>query len=140
MFGMVSVAPASEENLAALRDLISLLSDPKTAAARIAEFAAAADELRKQTADARTAQAELANAETAHAQALEKTAAEAAAKLAHAQATFDRQCTQRENALAAREQRTKGMESKLAAELADAAAVKADLSRRLTLLQQAGAA
>jgi hypothetical protein len=140
MMGLNVLPPPAPETLQGLYDLLTLLRDPDVARGRVDELKDAVDQLRASTADARAQQDALSAAQVAHEKTLAQKTADHDAKLQAAQAKFDAERLRAENALTAREARLAEMEARVKADGEANASLKADLQRRLTLLQQASAA
>ena len=128
------------EDTESVRDLIRLLSDPAAAAARIAEYLTAANELRAASAKLQSTQKGFAVAESAHLEALAKTTADQEAALKKERRRFDQERLQVENGLAAREKRVAELEAAAIAAAAANEATRAELERRLAHLKAATAA
>jgi hypothetical protein len=137
MIGLNNIS--APQDVATLADLVELLAHPERAAAVIAEFQAAANDLRAQREQMQAMQKEFGAEQTAHTAQLKTERAAHDAALTQAQSTFDQNCLSREVSLSAREKRLSEAETKLAADQAALLDGRQALARRLQLLQQATA-
>ena len=137
---MISNDAAEPANVRLLADLVALLADGKKASARIADYQAAANELRAESERLQATQKGFAPAEAEHRETLAKASAEHEKAIAKAQQKFDQERLKAENGLAAREKRVADLETKAAEAAAETDKLRADLQRRLEHLKAASAA
>jgi hypothetical protein len=131
------LAVPGQAELKLLADLLKIVADPHAAKVHVEQLTKAADELRTRKAEHDRAQAELTGQMQSHNEALTRSSKEHADKLAAAQAEHDAEHQRRSVALTARTAAADAREQKLQQAEQMAAALRADLDRRLSLLQQA---
>jgi hypothetical protein len=119
--------------------IMAMVADPEASKSRLDQLAAASAECRSAIEQAAQAQKELDTAKQAHDKTLAAGAAAAAAKLAQDQTTFDVACAARKRALDERESAIAERERQSKADADAAAALKADLERRLAAIRTAAA-
>ena len=130
--------PANNVDIAYLTSMFALLADPEQSKQQLAKmlearqaWASARDEAisRMRESEARIAD---------HQASMKKAQAEHSAKLRDLQAEFERSCAAREAEINQRDQQSRALATQAAADAATAAALKADLERRVELIRKAG--
>jgi hypothetical protein len=124
-------------DFAAFMRFLALVADPAASQKRAEQLSTAADECRALIEQATHADAEFAAKKAEHEQALAKAKGEHAAQLRAAQQRHDVDCDRREQVVGAAEQRAKALLEQAQRDADEAATLKADLNRRLALLQAA---
>lgn len=118
-------------------ELVALLADPAATKKRVAEMSAATTALLQATAEHKAKTAEFAVVEAEHQAARVKAAAEHADRLSKERTAFDAACAQRKSELDSRDQQIKELQAQAKTDADDAAAMRADLERRLQMIKQA---
>jgi hypothetical protein len=130
----VPEVPATMESLS---NLLGLLSDPNASKARVAELSTASAALQKAISDQKAATAAFSIASADHKAEIDQREADSAASLSAARAKFDDECQRRSAELSAREANVALLEAKAADDAKAAAALRADLDRRLKIIRSA---
>lgn len=140
MMNATVVQPASPDVIALVAGFVTLMSDKEATQAAISEYKASTEQLTAATEALRAAQAQFAAAEQEHRDKLAALDAQHEATMRQREQEFDARTATQTNALLAREQRASDLSAKAQADAEAAAALKADLERRLGLLRSAAAA
>ncbi len=131
MISLNAVTPP--ENIAFVANFIRLLADPAAAKKRIAEYRAAASELRAANEQLRERQSAFVREQAVHNASLAAATDAHKKNIALAQKQFDQSRLQTENALAAREKRLADAEAQAARDAAENLKMRQDLEHRLSL-------
>lgn len=136
MITMNSTTPPlpTPRDLEAVLSLVTLLSDPKATATRIAEFSSAAADAGKVIEQAEKDRASITALRAQTEKDLAVKQAAHSAKLVQEREAHDEACRRRTEQLDAREKGIKELQAKAETDAAEAARIKADLQRRIRII------